>query len=220
MANEAEARATIPLFLPHLGKRIGQIKGTNLLCILKLQKLVSSMTSHVHQDVASIIGQESLAPWHVFTDPIRHQPYEILHCNLVPSIVNFDVVPVQVQRAVCVVVDGAGEGVARVACHIIGKHENDLGIGDSQTLDSAVQREDIGQVSIVEPEARSGDQDGPVGRVLCSSKSCHRKQEEQRPQNHLVVGGYVCTEHHHEVEVTLALGLYPKQSLQIIAPFH
>lgn len=38
-------------------------------------------------------------------------------------------------------------------------------VRDPETLDGAVEREHVGQVPVVEPEARGRDQDGPVGGV-------------------------------------------------------
>lgn len=38
-------------------------------------------------------------------------------------------------------------------------------VGDAQPFDGAVEREDVGEVPVVEPEAGGGDEDGPVGGV-------------------------------------------------------
>ena len=42
-----------------------------------------------------------------------------------------------------------------------------MGVGDAETFDGAVQREDVGEVAVVEPEAGGGDEDRPVGCVFC-----------------------------------------------------
>lgn len=160
-----EGGKDIPLLLPHLLKRIRQIPTPNLLTVLKLQKLIPPMSRHVHQHITAPVTPQPLPPRHILPQPIRQQPDEVLHRDLVPAVVHLDVVAVQVERAVGVVVDGAREGVARVAGHVVGEHEEDLRVRDPEPLDRAVEREHVGQVPVVEPEARGGDQDGPVGGV-------------------------------------------------------
>ena len=156
----------MPLLLPHLPKGIGQIVGRDLFGVLKLQKLVTPMTCHVDQDVAALVRHKALRSGHVLGDSVGHEPYEVLHGDLVSSVVDFDVVSVEVQGAVGVVVNGAGECVARVAGHVVGQHEDDLRVGDAEALHGTVEREDICEVPVVEPEARRADEDRPVGRVL------------------------------------------------------
>ena len=163
-------REDVPLLLPHLPKRIRQIKGANLLGILKLEELIAPMARHIHQDIAPLIRHQPLAARRILPPAIRHQPDEILHRDLVTPVVDLDVVPVQVQGAVGVVEDGAGEGVARVARHVVREHEDDLRVWDAEALDGAVEGEHVREVSVVEPEARGPHQDGPVGRVLGGGK--------------------------------------------------
>lgn len=146
-----------PLLLPHLLKRIRQIPTPNLLTILKLQKLIAPMSRHIHQHVTPRVTPQPLPPRHILPQPIRQQPYEVLHRDLIPAVINLYVVAVEVERAVRVVVDGAREGVARVAGHVVGEHEDDLRVRDAETFDGAVEREDVGEVAVVEPEAGGGD---------------------------------------------------------------
>jgi hypothetical protein len=137
------------------------------------------MPCHVDQDVAPLICHQSLAAWSVLAPAVRHEPDEVLHSDLVPSVVHLDVVAVQVKRAVSVVEDGAREGVARVAGHVVGQHKDDLRVGDAEALDGAVEREDIGKVAVVEPEARGAHEHRPVGRVLCCDQGCRQEREER-----------------------------------------
>lgn len=79
-----------------------------------------------------------------------------------------------------VVEDTPREGIAGIAGHVVGKHEDDLGVGDSQTFDGAVEGEGVGQVSIVEPESGGADQNGPVGGVGRSRDIGDGEEREQR----------------------------------------
>jgi hypothetical protein len=133
---------------------------------------------HVDQDVAALVRHQALGARHVLGHPVRHEPDEVLDGDVVSAVVDLDVVAVQVERAVGVVVDGAGEGVAGVAGHVVGQHEDDLRVGDPEALDGAIQREHVGEVPVVEPEARGADEDGPVGRVFSGREG--RQQQQGR----------------------------------------
>lgn len=146
----------IPLLLPHLLKRIRQIPTPDLLAILKLQKLIAPMPRHIHQHITAPITPQPLPPRHILPQSIRQQPYKILNRHLIPAVIHLNVITVQIERAVRVVIHGAWEGVARVARHVVGEHEDDLRVGDPETFDGAVEREDVGEMPVVEPEARGG----------------------------------------------------------------
>ena len=115
-----------PLLLPHLLKRIRKVPAAYLLAVLELQKLFSPVPGHVYEHVAPRIASQPLPPRYVFTQPICEQPYEILHGDFIAPVVDLYVVAVEVQRSIRVVVYRAGEGVARVAGHVVGEHEDDL----------------------------------------------------------------------------------------------
>lgn len=170
----------VPLLFPHLLKRVCQIKCTNLLGILEFQKLVPAVACHIHKDVATVIRQQPLAPGCLLADAIRQQPYEVFDRDLVSSVVHLDVVAVQIHSAVGVGVDGAREGVARVAGHVVGQHEDDLGVRDAEALHGAVDGQHVGQVAVVEPEPRGADQHGPVAGVLAESMA---EEEEARQED-------------------------------------
>ncbi len=75
-------------------------------------------------------------------------------------------------------------GVPRVAGHVVGEHEHDAGIGDPQAPEELVEREGVGHVAVVEPEARCAGlfigggggwaMPGSVGRVHPFGWSCGR----------------------------------------------
>jgi hypothetical protein len=67
-----------------------------------------------------------------------HQPHEALDRNFVPSIVNLDVVSVEVELPVGVCVNGTGEGVPGVAGDVVGQHEDDLRIWDAEAFNCSV----------------------------------------------------------------------------------
>lgn len=181
----------VPLLFPHLFERVGQIKCANLLRILKFQKLISTVACHVDQNVAPIIGQQPLAPGCLFVNAIRQEANKVLNGNLVAPIVDLDVVAVQVDGAVGIGIDGTREGVAWVAGHVVGQHQDDLAVGDAQTLDGTVDGQHIGEVTVVEPEARGADQDGPIAGVLGEGMA---KQQGRKEDGELEEG----RELHHE----------------------
>ena len=174
-----------PLLLPHLLKRIRQIPRPDLLAVLELEKLLPAMARHVHQHITPRIAAQSLPARHILAQPVRQQPDEVLDRDLVAAVVDLDVVAVEIQRAVRVVVDGPREGVARVAGHVVRQHEDDLRVGDAESLYGAVEGEDVGEVAVVEPEAGGGDQDGPVGGVGGGGEGEEgEKGEEEREEMH------------------------------------
>lgn len=160
-----EEHLVVAALLPHLLKGVGQVPAANLLGVLELEELVPAVARHVDQHVAARVRAQPFAARHVLAQPVGEQADEVLDRDLVAAVVDLDVVAVQVEGAIGVVVDGAREGVARVAGHVVGEHEDDLGVRDAQALDGAVEGEHVGEVAVVEPEAGGGDEDGPVGRV-------------------------------------------------------
>jgi len=134
---------------------------------------------HVDQQVAAAVAAEPLPARDLLGQAVGQQPDEGLDGDLVAAVVDLDVVAVEVERAVGVVVDGAGEGVARVAGHVVGEHEDDLGVRDAEAFDGAVEGEDVGEVAVVEPEAGGGDEDGPVGGVLGGGEEGEEGEEEE-----------------------------------------
>ncbi len=137
------------------------------------------MPGHVDQQVAAAVAAEPLPARDLLGQAVGQQPDEGLDGDLVAAVVDLDVVAVEVERAVGVVVDGAGEGVARVAGHVVGEHEDDLGVRDAEAFDGAVEGEDVGEVAVVEPEAGGGDEDGPVGGVLGGGEEGEEGEEEE-----------------------------------------
>ena len=136
------------------------------------------MPRHINQHITPPIAPQPLPPWHILSQPIRQQPNKILYRDFIPAIIHLDVIAVEIERAVRVVVDGPGEGIARVARHVVRQHEDDLRVGDAEALDGAVEGEHVGEMAVVEPEARGGDQDGPVGGVGGSGEGGEEEEEE------------------------------------------
>lgn len=153
------------------------------------------MARHVDQYITPVVGQQPLTPRCLVTDPVCEQPNEVFHGDLVAPVIHLDVVTIQVNRAVCIGIDSARESVAWIAGHVVREHENDLTVGDAESLDGAVDGEDIGEVAIVEPEARSTDQYGPVAGVLGQGdmaedgRSQQHGQLKERVELHRVGGG-------------------------------
>lgn len=96
------------------------------------------MSCHVDQDITPLIGHQPFATWGVLAPTVCHKADEVLHRDLVPSVVDLDIVSVEIEGSVGVVEDGAWEGVAWVAGHIVRQHENDLRVRNSEALDCTI----------------------------------------------------------------------------------
>lgn len=83
----------------------------------------------------------------------RQHSNKILHRDLVPPIIHLNVLSVQVQQPRSVVEHGGWKLVPRVAGDVVGEHENDVGVWDTEALDGAIHGESVGDVAVVEPEA-------------------------------------------------------------------
>ncbi len=147
------------------------------------------MPGHVDQQVAAAVAAEPLPARDLLREAVGQQPDEGLDGDLVAAVVDLDVVAVEVERAVGVVVDGAREGVARVAGHVVGEHEDDLRVRDAEPFDGAVEGEDVGEVPVVEPEAGGGDEDGPVGGVLGGGEEGEEGEGKEVQEGELHCGG-------------------------------
>jgi len=51
---------SVPLLLIHLFKGICNVESTNFLVVLKLEKFVPTVASHVHENIGTFICQETL----------------------------------------------------------------------------------------------------------------------------------------------------------------
>lgn len=152
-----EQQFPIPPLLPHLLERVREIPAPDLLAVLELEELVPAVAGHVHEDVAPRVRAEALAGRELGREAVGKEADEGFDGDFVAAVVDLDVVAVEIEGAVGVVVDGAGEGVAGVAGHVVREHEDDLGVWDAEAFYGAVEGEDVGQVAVVEPEAGSGD---------------------------------------------------------------
>lgn len=137
------------------------------------------MPCHVDKNVTPLVGHEPLAAGGVLAPAVSHEPDEVFHCDFVAPVIHLDVVSIQIEGAVGIVEDGSRECIARVARHVIGQHENDLRVWYAEALDCTVQRQDVGEMAIVEPEARCPHEHRPVGRVLtCDERRCQEREED------------------------------------------
>ena len=63
----------LPVLLPHLFKGVGDIKSTDLLVILKFKKFVPPMPRHIHEDIATLIREQSLGSrYRCLNSPLDH----------------------------------------------------------------------------------------------------------------------------------------------------
>jgi hypothetical protein len=95
----------------------------------------------------------------------RQNTNEVLHGDIIPSIVNFYLCSVQIQLVVFAVKDLARERVPGIASHVIRQHENNVAIRNSQALDGTIERQSIRHVPVVEPISRRARQHRPIAAV-------------------------------------------------------
>lgn len=69
-------------------------------------------------------------------------PDKILNSDLVPSVVYFDVIPIQIKISRSIWVNTAGEFIAGIAGSIIREHENDVGVRYTKSLYCTIPGED------------------------------------------------------------------------------
>jgi hypothetical protein len=72
-------------------------------------------------------------------------------------IINFDVIPVNVNMLHSVIEHSARIGIPRVARHIVGYHKNYVTVWYAQPFHASTNTENIGHVPVVEPKPRSVD---------------------------------------------------------------
>ena len=89
---------------------------------------------------------------------------------LVSSVIDFDVITVHIDLLIGVVVNGGRVGIPGVAGHVVGNHQNDLAVGYPQAFDTAVNAQNVGYMSVIEPEPGSIYQNSPIARVMTRSE--------------------------------------------------
>lgn len=104
------------------------------------------------------------------------QSNETLHRHFVPAIVNLQIAVVQINSSQLIVYDGPGINVARVACNVLGQHENDAIVGDAECLDRLIDAQHVGRMTIVEPVGGRVHQHRPA--------VCRRAHDDTRPNGH------------------------------------
>jgi hypothetical protein len=62
-------------------------------------------------------------------------------------------------------VHAAWSRVARIAGHVISQHQDNVGVWHAHPFDGPIDSQRVGDVPVVEPEARCADQNRPVVRV-------------------------------------------------------
>lgn len=127
-----------PFLLIHLLKRIRDIKRTDLLIILKLEKLVPAVSGHVHKDIRPVVRQQAFGARDGGIHAAGEDAEKVFDSDFVPAVVDLDVGAVEVEGSAGVGVDAAGEFVAGVAGDVVGEHEDDVGVGDAEAFDGAV----------------------------------------------------------------------------------
>ncbi|KAG6542106.1 hypothetical protein Mapa_016458 [Marchantia paleacea] len=116
----------VSFFLIHLSKSVSQIIALYIFSILEFQKLITSMTCHVKQNVAFLISEKPLRSWHRSIMSTRQQAQKILYRHFVASVIHLHVVTVEVESMIFIVENLSRVFISGIAGHIIGEHQNDM----------------------------------------------------------------------------------------------
>ena len=92
-------------------------------------------------------------------------------------VVDLHVPLVEIQLVVLAVVDAGGERVSRIAGHVVRQHEDDVRVRDPQASDGVVDREGVGYVAVVKPEARGAHLPPPSSSIIGAMRKKTKKTE-------------------------------------------
>ena len=67
-------------------------------------------------------------------------PNKVLYRNLVATIINFNIVAIEIQMSTSIGVHASRKLVSKVTRRIIREHENNIGIWNAQSFDSSIPR--------------------------------------------------------------------------------
>ena len=129
-------------------ERISNIESADLFTVLKFQELIPAVARHVDEYIRAVVREQAFRPWNgrlhatysrinvlsgleektqkAEAERTSQQTQEILHCDFVPAIVNFDVLAIEVECVAAVCEHAAREMVARIASRIVGEHKDDV----------------------------------------------------------------------------------------------
>lgn len=149
---------SVPLLLIHLFKGVCDVESTDLLVVLKLEKFVSTMASHIHENVGALVGQETLGSrdrgFHSPCLTIRsilpqclnnttsEHPNEILNSHFIATIVNLNVVTIKIQMSPRIGIYAARKLISQVTRRVIRQHQYNIRVGDAQSLHGSIPSED------------------------------------------------------------------------------
>lgn len=92
---------------------------------------------------------------------------KIIDGHLTPTIVNLCVFVIDIQAMVVMVINGGRKGIASIAGHVVGQHQDYMVVGYSQSFNYVVHREDIGNMSVIKPKRRGANEYCPIICVCC-----------------------------------------------------
>lgn len=158
----------VSLLLPHLFECIGQLMVGDLFGILKFEKSIAAMTRQINQHIAAGIREQFLRSRCTGLRASSQQSNEILNGNLVATVVNLDVIAVNVDMLIGIIENGCRSRIPWIACHIVGNHQNYLAIWNAKSFHRSVNGQHICHMTIVEPKSRRVDQNCPIVGVCPS----------------------------------------------------
>ena len=111
------------------------------------------MTCHVNENVWPRVRQQAFRSGSRFRQTTGQQTDKVFHRDFITTIIDLNIVSIDIDVLVLIVENGCRSWVSRIACHVIGHHQQDLRIRNAQSLDTAVHWQHVGHVAIIEPES-------------------------------------------------------------------
>lgn len=167
-----EEQLIVPPFLPHLLKRVGKFHVTNLLRVLELKEAIPTVAGQVYEDVAAVIREEAFGARSAGWQPSSQNTQEVLHCHLISSVVHLHIVSVHIQLHVLVAEHCGRFWVSVVTSHVISQHEHYVAVRNAQPLNTSVDGQSIGHMTVVEPESGCTYQNSPVVGMATAEELC------------------------------------------------
>ena len=137
---EHEEDGAVAPLRTHLLQRVAQILRVQLLVVLKLEKIIAAVTRQIDENIRSLVREQAFgARSGVAAVSAREQTEEGLHGDLGAPIVHLDARRIEVERVRLDVEHRRREGVARIACVLVGEKKKDLRVGDAHRLEDRGQ---------------------------------------------------------------------------------
>ena len=115
-----EEQLVVAFLAPHLFDDVGQFDGGDLLVVLEFEEAIAAVAGHVDEDVRRLVREETLGRGCDLGKSVGEDAHEVLHGHVVATVVDFDVVAVDIDLLGDVVEDLCRAWIACIAGHVIG----------------------------------------------------------------------------------------------------